>query len=117
MRAAPERIGTEVGAVRVMVVEYVKYRVPLDLRPAFLQGLAHVLKQLDTVGNCLGYELTESTDGPELMVLRVEWSKGSSVHRFRPSAFLPGLVVDGQAFPQFITEKYTCKLTGISKHR
>lgn len=104
-----------IGTGPRMTVEYVRYRVKAGDRNGFMLGLAHAVKQLETNGSCLGYELTESMDDPEIMVLRIEWTKGGGRFRFRDSAFFPGLISDGRPFADLITDMHHYKLTGISK--
>lgn len=99
-----------------MVVEYVRYRVPAEVRSGFLLGFAHAVKQLDRSGACLGYELTQSMDDPEVMVLRIEWSKTSGAVPLRNSAFVPGLIEQGSPFLDLVTGHQLFRLTGISKH-
>lgn len=98
-----------------MEVEYVRYRVPTAEHDGFMVGLAHAMKQLDTVANCLGYELTVSMDDPEVMVLRIEWVKGGGRNPLRPSAVFPELITDGRPFPHLITDMHRYRHTGICK--
>lgn len=98
-----------------MTVEYVRYRVSAAERNGFMQGLAHAVKQLDTMPNCLGYELTESIDDPEVKILRIEWTKSVERQHFRKSVFFPELIDGGRPFAHLIMDMHHYKLTGISK--
>jgi quinol monooxygenase YgiN len=98
-----------------MVVEYIRYKVPMEALDSFLIGMAHTVKQLNTASSCLGYELTRSVDDPETYVLRIEWVKDSHKQRFKPSAFIPDIIDGGRPFAAYITDSHFFKPTGIYK--
>lgn len=98
-----------------MIIEYIRYQVSMEAVDGFLIGMAHALKQLNTIPACLGYELTRSVDEPEIYVLRIEWVKGMQNQRFRPSAFIPDIIDKGRPFSTHIKDMHFYKPTGIYK--
>jgi quinol monooxygenase YgiN len=56
-----------------MIVEYIRYTIPADQRPAFERAYAQASTSLDTSSHCLSYELSRAVDEPEAYVLRIEW--------------------------------------------
>jgi hypothetical protein len=100
-----------------MVVEYIRYRVDPTQRENFIQAFAHIVKQIDVLPNCLGYDLMECMDDPALFVLRVEWTAMTGRYSFTPSSIFPGLVEDGSPFPDQVLENHYYKQTGVSKRK
>jgi quinol monooxygenase YgiN len=56
-----------------MVVEYIRYKIPLERRDAFIEAYSNASKQLDASEYCLAYELTECEEERESFILRIEW--------------------------------------------
>ncbi len=100
-----------------MVVEYIRYRVDPTQRENFIQAFAHVVKQIDVLSNCLGYDLLECMDDPTLFILRVEWTAMSGRYSFVSSPIFPNLVRDGSPFPDNVLENQYYKQTGVSKRK
>jgi heme-degrading monooxygenase HmoA len=68
------------------IVEYVRYDLPADRRPAFEAAYARVGGILDASPHCLGWELRRSVEEPGHYVVRIEWdSLDGHVRGFRES--------------------------------
>ncbi len=56
-----------------MVVEYIRYTIPVDRVSAFEQDYAAARSALDASRHCLGYELARGVEEPTNFILRIEW--------------------------------------------
>jgi heme-degrading monooxygenase HmoA len=56
-----------------MIVEYVRYELPPEARPAFELGYALVGPLLGNSPHCLRWELSRSVEQPASYVVRIEW--------------------------------------------
>ena len=77
-----------------MINEYIRYRIPADVRDAFLADYAKAVEALRASPVCHGYELSECEEDPEHFILRIHWqSTADHLQVFRSSAqfqaFLP----------------------------
>jgi heme-degrading monooxygenase HmoA len=69
------------------IIEYVRYDLPADQRPAFEAAYARVGGILAASPHCLGWELRRSVEEPGHYVVRIEWdSLAGHVQGFRESA-------------------------------
>lgn len=70
-----------------MIVEYIRYKMPLAKAERFEQDYAEAARSLDASAHCLSYELTRSQDEPENYILRIEWDSAEGhMQGFRHSA-------------------------------
>ena len=56
-----------------MIVEYIRYKIPLSDSAAFEQDYAKAAKTLDSSNHCLAYELSCCLEESSSYVLRIEW--------------------------------------------
>jgi quinol monooxygenase YgiN len=56
-----------------MIVEYVRYELPPDVRQDFESGYALVGPLLGQSTHCLNWELSRSVEEPASYVVRIEW--------------------------------------------
>ena len=57
-----------------MVVEYIRYRVPLDRHEEFERGWSEAQQVLREAAQCEGYEVSRGVEEPENYVVRIEWT-------------------------------------------
>jgi hemoglobin len=88
-----------------MIVEYVRYELPVAKRAAFEAAYAQVGGVLDAAPNCLGWELRRSVEDPGHYVVRIEWdSIAGHVDGFRASAPFQAFFAELSAFAEFRRE-------------
>ena len=56
-----------------MIIEYIRYRVPLQQGPDFAAAYARAATVLDADGHCLGFEIARGVEEPENWVVRITW--------------------------------------------
>lgn len=56
-----------------MVVEYIRYTVPLERAQEFLAAYRQAGLVLDADPHCAGYEVARGVEEPERFVVRIEW--------------------------------------------
>jgi quinol monooxygenase YgiN len=56
-----------------VIVEYIRYRIAADRRPAFERAYEDARKILERSEHCLSYEMTRCTEEPTSYVVRIEW--------------------------------------------
>jgi quinol monooxygenase YgiN len=56
-----------------MIVEYIRYKIPVEIAAAFERDYAQAAASLDSSAHCLAYELSSSVEEPASYVLRIEW--------------------------------------------
>ena len=70
-----------------MIVEYIRYAISEERRPAFEDGYARAQASLRASSHCLGYELARCVDEPSAYILRIEWDSAEGhLQGFRRSA-------------------------------
>ena len=83
-----------------MIVEYIRYKIPLNESAAFEHDYAEAAKSLDSSNHCLAYELSCCLDEPGSYFLRIEWDsveghlegfRGSEIFRSFFAAIKPYL--------------------------
>src|SRR3712207_5728395 len=83
--------GPRAGAA--MIVEYVRYRVAEERRPAFLADYGRAARVLERAPQCVDYELSRSVEDPSCHVLRITWTSAEDhLQGFR----------GGPLFPEFL---------------
>jgi len=65
-----------------MIVEYVRYALPAEVRISFEQDYARVGPVMARSPHCLGWELRRSQEDPSQYVVRIEWDsrEGHELH-------------------------------------
>src|SRR5262245_18315082 len=67
-------------------VEYIRYRITKENTDAFVDAYRAAVASLAASPYCLGYELTQCAENPELFVLRIRWTSiDDHLQRFRSS--------------------------------
>ena len=56
-----------------MVVEYIRYRVPVHRHQEFEDSYARAQRALCDSSHCLAYEVTHGVEDPDSYVVRIEW--------------------------------------------
>ena len=56
-----------------MIVEYIRYTVPVEQGEDFGRAYASAAAVLDADEHCLGYEVARGHEEPEHWVVRIEW--------------------------------------------
>ncbi len=70
-----------------MIVEYIRYYIPLDQQAAFESAYVSAQQALAGSPHCLAYELAHCAEDPTAYVLRIEWdSLEGHLAGFRRSA-------------------------------
>lgn len=88
-----------------MIVEYVRYQVPVDRRAEFEAGYASARAGLDASAYCLGYELSRCVEDPGWYVLRIRWTSAEDhLTRFRGSPEFLGFFHAVSPFVSLIEE-------------
>jgi hypothetical protein len=60
-----------------MIVEYIRYELPTDIRQAFESSYTLVGPLLGKSPHCLSWELSRSVEEPASYVVRIEWDSQS----------------------------------------
>jgi heme-degrading monooxygenase HmoA len=70
-----------------MIVEYIRYELPPELRQAFESSYARVGPLLENSPHCMAWELSMSVEEPASYVVRIEWdSQAGHQQGFRASS-------------------------------
>ena len=64
-----------------MVVEYIRYRIPLEQGQDFAAAHARAATVLDADQHCLGYEIAQGLEEPENWVVRITWDSLEATNR------------------------------------
>ncbi|MEO7193091.1 MAG: antibiotic biosynthesis monooxygenase family protein [Vicinamibacterales bacterium] len=76
-----------------MVNEYIRYRIPAEMRTAFQSDYEKAVEYLRASPVCLGYELSQCEEEPDSFVLRISWqSTADHMGKFRGSAEFQGFL-------------------------
>ena len=57
----------------MMVIEYVRYKIPAEQADQFVSAYATAADALHKSSHCLGFELSRCTEEPTSFILRIEW--------------------------------------------
>lgn len=69
-----------------MIVEYIRYKIPVEKQRSFEAAYAEASATLEASAHCLHYELSHGVEDPENYVLRIEWDSQEGHERgFRGS--------------------------------
>lgn len=70
-----------------MIVEYIRYKIPVAKQVNFIEAYQNAYQQLEASPYCLGYELSHCEEDSENFILRIEWtSTEEHLNGFRKSA-------------------------------
>jgi quinol monooxygenase YgiN len=70
-----------------MIVEYIRYQVPLERRDAFLAAYRDAAAELRASPHCRRYEIAQCTEDGASFVVRIEWdSLEGHLNGFRKEA-------------------------------
>jgi hemoglobin len=70
-----------------MIVEYIRYQIPVDQSEAFEAAYARAAVPLSRAPECVDYELSRCVDEPESYILRIGWTSATDhTSGFRGSA-------------------------------
>lgn len=56
-----------------MIVEYIRYRIPVEQSAEFAAAYARGATVLDADEHCLNYEIAQGVEEPENWVVRITW--------------------------------------------
>lgn len=99
-----------------MIIEYIRYKVTVDQRSAFVESYKNASAQLDASEFCLSYEISECEEEAGLFVVRIEWTSADEhITGFRKSSLFPEFFSHVKPFFQNIQEMRHYNLTEIQK--
>lgn len=101
-----------------MIVEYIRYKVPLAQSDRFERDYAEAARSLDVSAHCLGYELTRCLDEPGGYILRIEWdSEEGHMQGFRHSAEFRTFFAAIKPYVDMIEEMRHYRLTTVQRKK
>lgn len=56
-----------------MIIEYIRYTVPMERATEFSSAYARAGKVLNADAHCLGYEISRGVEEPQHWVVRIQW--------------------------------------------
>jgi quinol monooxygenase YgiN len=69
-----------------VAIEYIRYRIPAEGANAFVDAYRAAVVPLGASEYCLGYDLTQCAEDPELFTLRIRWTSiDDHLQKFRSS--------------------------------
>lgn len=101
-----------------MTVEYIRYKVTIEQREAFIATYKDASKELDTSEFCIGYELSECEEEAGQFILRIEWtSTAEHINGFRKSEVFPSFFAKVKPYFSNIQEMRHYELTKIERRK
>ena len=101
-----------------MIIEYIRYKVALEQREAFVRAYTEGAKQLEASPHCQAYELTECEEEAGQFILRIEWtSTEEHLNGFRKSDLFPKFLANVKPFFDNIQEMRHYKLTPVTQRK
>ena len=101
-----------------MVIEYIRYKLPLEQVGIFIQSYQKASTQLDASEHCLAYELSACEEEAGVFILRIEWtSTEEHLNGFRKSAVFPPFLASIRAFIGNIEEMRHYRVTEVAKRK
>lgn len=101
-----------------MIVEYIRYRVPVERQAEFVPAYARAAKALDAAPECLGYELSRCVEDPAAYVLRIRWTSAEDhLRRFRTGPHFPAFFREIRPYVDDIEEMRHYTPTGVTSTR
>jgi quinol monooxygenase YgiN len=99
----------------LMIVEYIRYRMPAERRGEFEGAYATAQTALRHSPHCLAYEVAQCVEEPSSYVVRIEWdSVEGHVDGFRKSAVFAEFFAAVRPFLDDIEEMRHYELTAIA---
>ena len=98
-----------------MIVEYIRYSIPLEQGGSFEAAYAAAQQWLLASPHCLGYELSQCVEDPTQFVVRILWSSTEDhLQGFRTSECFPPFLAAIRPYIQNIAEMrhYAPKASG-----
>jgi len=97
-----------------MIVEYVRYEIPVERAEAFLAAYRDAGLELRASPHCLRYEVTRCTEAPTSFVVRIEWdSVEGHLQGFRKESTFPSFFAKVKPFFEQIAEMRHYALTEL----
>jgi hypothetical protein len=101
-----------------MTIEYIRYgltrHTPADLIEAYTRAGAH----LEAAPECLGFDLAQCSEDPNVLILRIEWISASAhLSGFRKGQNFPPFLAAIRPFISEIAEMRHYEVTPVSWHR
>lgn len=101
-----------------MIVEYIRYKIPLAQTDRFEQDYAEAARSLDVSVHCLGYELARCLDEPSSYILRIKWdSEEGHMQGFRHSAEFRSFFAAIKPYVDMIEEMRHYRLTTVQRKK
>jgi quinol monooxygenase YgiN len=101
-----------------MIPEIIRYKIPAESSPGFVEAYRKSEPILQASENCLGYDLIQSDKDPELYLLTIYWdSPEGHIHGFRASPLFPQFVSLIRPFIPMIQEMEHYHSAGLSWKR
>ena len=101
-----------------MTIEYIRYKVTVEQREAFIATYDDASKELDISEFCIVYELTECEEEAGQFILRIEWtSTEEHLNGFRKSKIFPSFFAKVKPYFDNIQEMKHYKLTQIGRRK
>lgn len=97
-----------------MIVEYIRYTIPVERREPFESGYGDAAASLAASPHCLGYELARCADDSTQFILRIEWdSTEGHMQGFRRSPEFQSFFAAIRPFVGDITEMRHYEQTAV----
>lgn len=88
-----------------MIVEYVRYALTTHAPDEFLAAYSQAVQSLRAAPECLGYEITQCSDDPRALTLRIEWQSASAhMQQFRGGPYFRPFLAHISPFIKEIAE-------------
>jgi hemoglobin len=88
-----------------MIVEYIRYQIPVDQCDAFESAYTRAAEPLRRAPECVDYELARCVDEPESYILRIVWTSAADhIEGFRSSANFGEFFAEIKPYVTAITE-------------
>jgi quinol monooxygenase YgiN len=102
--------------MKVIIVEYIRYRIPRERQGEFEEAYTNASQSLNASKHCHMYELTRCAEEPELYILRIEWdSLDGHMNGFRSSPEFREFVKHVQPYFNDILEMRHYEITNIKQ--
>jgi len=100
-----------------MIVEYIRYEIPLERQKAFVDAYADAATELRASRHCLRYEVSQCVEEPSSFVVRIEWdSLEGHMKGFRVEPEFPPFFAKVKPFFEQIREMRHYAVSGVVSH-
>jgi quinol monooxygenase YgiN len=101
-----------------MIVEYIRYELKAHTAYELISAYAEAAASLKPSPECLGYDLAQRDDEPNVLVLRIQWqSADAHMQSFRNGPNFPPFLALVRPFIGEIVEMKHYHLTNVSWQR